>query len=112
MTARSFGFGSSAGHARTRLVTMTRRIPFALGLLLSFAFVLACARSTPRTRVAADLGCTPSETKVKRIEDREARPNTGRWQVTGCGKTAVYLCTEPVRDCWREGEIEVAPAAP
>ena len=94
---------------------MTRRIPFALGLLSSFAFVLACSRSTPRTRVAADLGCTPSETKVKRIEraagdDREERPNTARWQVTGCGKTAVYLCTEPVRDCWREGEIQVAPA--
>lgn len=93
---------------------MTRRIPFALGLLLTFVLVPACARSTPRTRVAADLGCTPSETKVKRIEPAsgdEERPNTGRWQVTGCGKTAVYLCTEPVRDCWREGAIEAAPAA-
>jgi hypothetical protein len=68
-----------------------------LGLL-----VVACSASTvttPRSRVAADLGCTPEQTEVMRLEGN-------RWQVTGCGRTAVYLCTYPVRDCWREGAIQ------
>lgn len=91
---------------------MMARNTVAFVLFSFFAVLPACARSTPRARVAVDLGCTTAETHVRRIEPVEDRPNTGRWQVTGCGKTAVYLCTEPVRDCWREGEIQTLPAAP
>ncbi len=60
--------------------------------------------STPRTRVAADLGCSAEETRVELIEDVPGNP-AARWRVTGCGRTAVYLCTAPVRDCWREDQI-------
>ena len=62
----------------------------------------ACATtsSTPRTRVAADLGCYADATTIVRL-DRY------RWRVTGCGRTAIYLCTYPVRDCWREGDIHM-----
>jgi hypothetical protein len=69
--------------------------------ILCLSLVTACASTvstTPRTRVARDLGCTADQTTVERLPDF-------RWQVTGCGHTAVYLCTYPVRDCWREGEI-------
>lgn len=69
---------------------------FVVGLIA----LAACApTSTPRIRVARDLGCTADETQIERLDER-------RWQVTGCGRTAVYLCTYPVRDCWREGEIQ------
>jgi len=69
-------------------------------LVLTFPLTaIACAASsTPRIRVARDLGCTAEQTAVARL-DRY------RWQVTGCGRTATYVCTYPVRDCWREGGI-------
>ncbi len=70
-----------------------------LALALPLVVVAACApTSTPRIRVARDLGCSADRTTVARIDE-------SRWQVTGCGRTATYLCTYPVRDCWREGEI-------
>lgn len=61
---------------------------------------VACggAASTPRIRVARDLGCTAEQTSVARISEYD-------WEVRGCGKVATYRCTYPVRDCWREGEI-------
>ena len=70
------------------------------GIVLAFSFVaVACAAgSTPRSRVARDLGCTAEQTTV-------VRTGEFRWQVTGCGRTASYVCTYPVRDCWREGHI-------
>lgn len=81
-----------------------RLVPF---LLLASSLVACAATSTPRIRVARDLGCTADDTRVERIE---AGPSPGqrleRWRVSGCGRTAVYLCTVPVRDCWREGEPE------
>ncbi len=73
--------------------------PFAL-------LAVACgagAGTTPRIRVARDLGCTAEMTSVQRLSEH-------RWQVTGCGRTARYVCTYPVRDCWREGEIHAAGA--
>lgn len=74
-----------------------------LALLLLPLAAIACApRSTPRIRVARDLGCTADATRVSRIDEH-------RWRVSGCGRTAVYLCTYPVRDCWREGEIQTSP---
>lgn len=67
--------------------------------------ITACAPiSTPRIRVARDLGCSPEETTIARLDEK-------RWEVTGCGKAAVYLCTYPVRDCWREGEIHTLSRA-
>ena len=42
---------------------------------------------------------------MTKIDDGPAGQKVARWQVTGCGKSAVYLCTTPVRDCWREGEV-------
>lgn len=70
-----------------------------LGLVLP-VFVFACApTSTPRIRVARDLGCTAEQTTI-------ARTDKFRWEVSGCGRTATYVCTYPVRDCWREGEIK------
>ena len=66
----------------------------------------ACAgtqATTPRSRVAKDLGCTTEGTAVVEIA-KVPGENAARWQVTGCGRSAVYLCTTPVRECWREGE--------
>ena len=73
------------------------------------AFAAACGGSqaqptTPRSRVAQDLGCSTEATSVQEIA--RVRGEAGaRWQVRGCGRKAVYVCTLPVRDCWREGEI-------
>lgn len=61
--------------------------------------------TTPRSRVAQDLGCTTERTSVEEIA-RVPGEAGARWQVRGCGRTAVYVCTLPVRDCWREGEIK------
>jgi hypothetical protein len=71
--------------------------------VLFFALALAAvacggATTTPRIRVARDLGCTAEQTSVQRISEYN-------WEVRGCGKVATYRCTYPVRDCWREGEI-------
>jgi hypothetical protein len=62
--------------------------------------VVACGgeSTTPRIRVARDLGCTAEHTSVQRVSEHN-------WEVRGCGKVATYRCTYPVRDCWREGEI-------
>ena len=70
---------------------------FALAIALGTA---ACggATTTPRIRVARDLGCSAEQTSVQRISEHN-------WEVRGCGKVATYRCTYPVRDCWREGEI-------
>lgn len=61
--------------------------------------------ATPRSRVAKDLGCTTERTSVEEIAPIPGEKGA-RWQVRGCGRTAVYVCTLPVRDCWREGEIQ------
>lgn len=79
-------------------MTWTSRL---LVLTFPLAAVACAASSTPRIRVARDLGCTAEQTTVARIDERH-------WQVTGCGRTATYVCTYPVRDCWREGEIRPA----
>lgn len=60
--------------------------------------------TTPRSRVAQDLGCTTEATSVQEIGPVPGE-QAARWQVRGCGKTAVYRCTKPVRDCWRENEV-------
>jgi hypothetical protein len=73
----------------------------------------ACAATpltTPRSRVAQDLGCSPERTTVEPIVATHEGA-AGRWQVRGCGKAAVYLCTTPVRDCWREGAVTEADLA-
>jgi hypothetical protein len=74
--------------------------------LLAAATVVACggAATTPRIRVAQDLGCTAEATSVQRLSDH-------RWEVRGCGRAAIYVCTYPVRDCWREGEIRSETAS-
>ncbi|MBX3225832.1 MAG: hypothetical protein KIT84_30355 [Labilithrix sp.] len=78
----------------------------ACSLFVALGLVACAPTSTPRIRVARDLGCTADETTTVRIDER-------RWRVSGCGRTAIYLCTYPVRDCWREGEIQPAqPAQP
>jgi len=64
--------------------------------------------TTPRARVAKDLGCSTEGTSVEQIAPVPGE-KAARWQVRGCGKTAVYRCTTPVRDCWREGEVAAAP---
>jgi len=91
--------------------TTTPRPLFALlAALASGALAAGCASSrtsTPRSRVASDLGCTTEATVVQKIEDVPGQ-RSARWQVTGCGRSAVYLCTTPVRDCWREGEVRTA----
>jgi hypothetical protein len=66
--------------------------------LASVAVACGGATTTPRIRVARDLGCTAEQTSVQRLSEH-------RWEVRGCGRVAVYVCTVPVRDCWREGEI-------
>lgn len=58
-------------------------------------------------RVAQDLGCATEATGVRKLATDEPRPGLARWEVAGCGRRAIYVCTIPVRDCWREGEIVV-----
>ena len=84
-------------------------------IITAFVFALgACAATqatTPRSRVAEQMGCTTEDTSVREIGPVPGQPSA-RWQVTGCGRTAVYICTAPeVRDCWREGEIGPDPQA-
>ncbi|MEA2746145.1 MAG: hypothetical protein QOI41_288 [Myxococcales bacterium] len=95
---------------------LLKRLPSTrIGLIaIALALATACAATpvtTPRSRVAQDLGCTTEGTKVDKIADIPGE-KSARWQVTGCGRAAVYVCTTPVRDCWREGEIGPATAAP
>jgi hypothetical protein len=81
--------------------------PRRLAALGALVLLTACATTqatTPRSRVAKDLGCTTEGTTVERIADVPGA-KAARWQVTGCGHTAVYVCTAPVRDCWREGDV-------
>jgi hypothetical protein len=82
---------------------------------VAIAIATGCAATpvtTPRSRVAKDLGCTTEGTKVEQIGEIPGE-KAARWQVTGCGRTAVYVCTTPVRDCWREGETRpTSPATP
>jgi hypothetical protein len=84
-----------------------------LSLVVLAASAAACGTtSTPRARVARDLGCTPEETTVTKLPpDEQSRPDMERWTVRGCGRAAVYLCTIPVRDCWREGPPAIESAA-
>lgn len=75
-------------------------------VVLTSALAIGCgAGTTPRTRVAADLGCTGPDTRVEKVEDLASDRPSARWRVTGCGRTAIYICTTPVRDCWREGAV-------
>lgn len=95
-----------------------RAVTFTVAALLTLSLLhcLACSpatRTTPRSRVAKDLGCSADATGV-----RELGPIPGekaaRWEVSGCGRTAIYVCTTPVRDCWREvapPQTGPAPAA-
>lgn len=81
----------------------------ATALIASTAYACAATTvTTPRSRVAQDLGCTTEGTQVEEIAKIPGE-NAARWQVTGCGRTAVYICTTPVRDCWREGESARGP---
>lgn len=77
-------------------MTVTRALLF----FAVAAAAVACggATTTPRIRVARDLGCNAEQTSVQRLSEY-------RWEVRGCGRVATYRCTYPVRDCWREGEI-------
>jgi hypothetical protein len=89
--------------------TLMRPVQALTLLALSLLAVVGCGASqskptTPRSRVAKDLGCTTAGTSVQELA-RVPGENAARWQVRGCGRTAVYVCTLPVRDCWREGEI-------
>ena len=83
-------------------------------ITIAIAAATGCAATpvtTPRSRVAKDLGCTTEGTKVEQIAEIPGE-KAARWQVTGCGRTGVYVCTTPVRDCWREGEIGPLSASP
>ena len=94
-----------------RLAALVRHLPVRLSPLLVAALALAlgaCASTqvtTPRSRVAKDLGCTAEGTGVRKLASVPGE-TAARWEVSGCGRTAVYVCTTPVRDCWREGEIQ------
>lgn len=90
----------------------------------AWAFATGCAPepTTPNARVAFDLGCTVEQTGVRRLsppghdpaledgDDHPSGPAMARWEVSGCGRRAIYVCTQPVRDCWREGQVDVDPA--
>jgi hypothetical protein len=88
---------------------MTRLRVAAFGSLLVLGACAGTQATTPRSRVAKDLGCTTEGTTVEEIAPVPGE-KAARWQVTGCGRSAVYLCTTPVRECWREGEAR--PTAP
>lgn len=86
--------------------------PFATTISVTLAVLAVtlggCASTqttTPRSRVAKDLGCTTEGTGVRKLAAIPGE-NAARWEVSGCGRRAVYVCTTPVRDCWREGEIQ------
>lgn len=91
----------------TKIASLARSSAMAVLTALVVVSACACAGSqatTPRSRVAKDLGCTTEGTRVEEIA-KVPGENAARWQVTGCGRAAVYICTTPVRDCWREGEV-------
>lgn len=98
------------------VIPVIRALTLTVATLLTLLPCLACSpsmRTTPRSRVAKDLGCSTDETGV-----RELGPIPGekaaRWEVSGCGRSAIYVCTTPVRDCWREvapPQTGPAPAA-
>lgn len=77
-------------------MSASRRVVFFALAVTTFA--CGGATTTPRIRVARDLGCAPEQTSVRRVSDHD-------WEVRGCGKVATYRCTYPVRDCWRAGAI-------
>ena len=83
----------------------------AVSAFASLALTACAASTTPRSRVAKDLGCSTEATGVRQLA---TVPNekAARWEVTGCGKAAVYVCTTPVRECWREGAIHQQAAEP
>ncbi|MDB4938134.1 MAG: hypothetical protein JWP87_5106 [Labilithrix sp.] len=98
---------SRSAHEVCSTLVVTRVIASTC-LLLALGLLGACATTqvtTPRSRVAKDLGCTTEATQVEQIAPVPGE-KSARWQVTGCGRTAVYLCTTPVRECWREGDIQ------
>jgi len=77
---------------------------------LSLAACAGTQSTTPRSRVAKDLGCSTEATGVRQLATVPGE-KAARWAVAGCGKTAIYVCTTPVRECWREGEIQQDPPA-
>jgi hypothetical protein len=89
-------------------------LPPLLSLSSLFSFFLLVAATTgcgsrattPRVRVASDLGCTAEQTGVRKLSVDSPQKGYTRWEVQGCGKLAIYVCTTPVRDCWREGQIQ------
>jgi hypothetical protein len=90
------------------LADLVTRATAPLPFTLVACALAACATrevSTPRSRVAKDLGCEAEATRVDLIAEIPGE-KAARWQVTGCGHTAVYVCTAPVRDCWREGDVQ------
>ena len=96
-----------------RLAPLAPRLSATLVLSVGVAVLGACATAaitTPRSRVAKDLGCTTEQTGVRQLSAIPGE-KAARWEVTGCGHTAVYVCTTPVRDCWREGELQQATDA-
>lgn len=83
----------------------------ALTLAVAAAGCATTQSTTPRSRVARDLGCTAEGTGVRKLEAIPGR-EAARWEVSGCGRTAIYVCTTPVRDCWREGEVQAPDGQP
>ncbi len=83
-----------------------KSLVFSLGLVACGGAVV----STPRIRVARDFGCPVEQTSFEKVE--QTQPDYAKWRLDGCGKTAIYLCTMPVRDCWREGDPAQTPVTP
>ena len=94
-----------ARHLPVRSSSRLLRVLVTLGLAVALGACASTPVTTPRARVAKDLGCTTEGTGVRKLAAIPGE-TAARWEVSGCGRTAVYVCTTPVRDCWREGEIQ------
>jgi hypothetical protein len=81
-----------------------------LASLVSLSSVVAGCEphtSTARARIARELACDEDRTKLRPLTSAPSDPaRTGRWHAHGCGRAATYVCTSPMEDCWRQGEVE------
>src|SRR4051794_39706238 len=83
------GRQANAGRQRgpRRAVLVLTRLS-AVTLVAVASACAACAATpvtTPRSRVAKDLGCTTEGTQVEQIAEIPGQ-KAARWQVTGCGR--------------------------
>jgi hypothetical protein len=65
---------------------MTRRLCFAIALLMTGCFSSNVSPSVVKVKAASDLDCSEDQLQVE-------NPTGSNWKAKGCGKTATYMCS-------------------